>query len=66
MRNPKRLEGHYEELKKLHQEHCPDWRLGQLMYNFFAWHFSEYGDPFFPEDNEFMERVRKYFAEMFG
>ena len=31
-------------------KYCPDWRLGQLLYNLFTWHFEHYGDPFFPED----------------
>lgn len=66
MRNPDRLNKHYDKLKELHMKYCPDWRLGQLLYNLFTWHFEHYGDPFFPEDARFMERVKEYFEETFG
>lgn len=65
MRNPDRLDKHYDKIKELHKEYCPDWRMGQFMYNFFAWHFTKYGDPFFPEDSELMARVQEYFKETF-
>lgn len=37
MRNPDRLDSFYDELKKIHKEHFPDWRFGQWCSNFFGW-----------------------------
>ena len=37
-------------------EKVPDWRFGQLMFNF----ISEYGDPFFLEEDQFVEELQKY------
>jgi hypothetical protein len=53
MRDPNRLDKYYEQLCELHKQHCPDWRMGQLMYNFLCWYSEKYGDPFFQEDAEF-------------
>ena len=66
MRDPNRLNKYYDELKELHMKYCPDWRMGQLLYNLFSWHFEHYGDLFFPEDARFMERVKEFFEETFG
>jgi hypothetical protein len=35
----------------------PDMRFGQLMYNF----FHECGDPFYLEDDKFLEEFKKYY-----
>ena len=34
----------------------PDWRMGQLIMNFFA----AYGDPFYWEDDKFVEKLIEY------
>ena len=60
MRDPNRLDKFYDELKELHKKYFPDLRFGQLMYNFFSW----YGDPFYLEEDKFMETFRKYIAEI--
>ena len=61
MRNPNRLDGFYEELKKIHKEEFPDWRFGQLMSNFFGWLMAEKKiDLFFPEEEKMMEYFREF------
>lgn len=56
MRDKKRLDKFYEEMKEIHSKSFQDWRFGQLMYNFIA----EYGDPFFLEEDEFIAELKKY------
>ena len=57
MRNPNRLDGFYNELKKIHKENFPDWRFGQFIYNFLSW----YGrDPFYLEENDFLEKANEF------
>ena len=55
MRNPDRMKGFLNELEKEWQK-VPDWRFGQLMFNF----FSEVGDPFYREEDEFIEKLKIY------
>ena len=55
MRDPNRMDAFLEELKKEWQK-VPDWRFGQLMYNFIA----ETGDPFYLEEDKFIEKLREY------
>jgi len=57
MRNPDRIETFLSEIGKLWKENCPDWRFGQLMFNF----FSALGDPFYYEEDEFLEAFKAYF-----
>lgn len=38
----------------------PDWRFGQLMYNFKASMEQEGRDIFFMEEDEFVQRLREY------
>ena len=66
MRDPNRLDKYYEQLCKLHKQYCPDWRMGQFMSNFLSWHAQNYGDPFFPEDAKFNERIKEFFEETFN
>lgn len=56
MRDPNRLDIFYDKLKTIHKTYVPDWRVGQLMYNF----FRVYGDPFFLEEDEFLEAIEDY------
>lgn len=47
-----------KELTKIWKEKCPDWRFGQLMSNVLN---SFDIDPFFIEEDEMLERFKKYF-----
>lgn len=58
MRNVKRIEPFMKELAKIWQEECPDWRFGQLMVNVLN---SFDIDPFFIEEEEMLERFKKFF-----
>ena len=60
MRDPERIIPFLLEIGKLWKEKVPDWRFGQLMYNF----FSAYGDPFYWEDNSFLELFKKYLESL--
>ena len=54
-RIPKILEQLGEEWKKV-----PDWRLGQFLVNFLSWYGQ---DPFYLEDDDFIEQVQEYMEE---
>ena len=56
MRDVKRLDKFYDELKEVHAKSFQDWRFGQLMFNF----ISECGDPFYWEEDKFIEEIKKY------
>ena len=59
MRNPERLDGFYDEMRKIHKEKFPDWRFGQLMMNFFNWVvMTKKCDPFFPEEDKMLKFLR--------
>ena len=61
MRDPNRLDKFYEELCKLHKEHYPDLRFGQLCSNFFGWLYSKKGvDLFFPEEDKMLTYFKEY------
>ena len=61
MRDPNRLDGFYDELKKIHKKSWDDLRFGQLCNNFFGWLYFEKGiGPFFPEEDEMMEYFKEY------
>ena len=61
MRNPDRLDSFYDELKKIHKEHFPDMRFGQLCSNFFSWLASEKKvDFFFPEERQMIRYIREF------
>ena len=64
MRNPNRLDEFYDTMRNIHRKHFPDWRFGQLMYNFFGWLYSEKKiDLFFPEEKQMIEYFREYANE---
>lgn len=64
MRDPKRLDKFYDEVKRIHKKHFPDWRFGQFMYNFLGWVSVDQGrDPFFPEEDEMIKYLRDYAGE---
>lgn len=61
MRNINRIPMISMEIRDLWTPYCPDWRFGQLMYNFIAW----YGDPFYLEDDAFIAKLEEYLKESF-
>lgn len=56
MRNPNRIANFMYELGEIWGQNLPDWRFGQLMVNF----ISEVGDPFYLEEDDFLEKFKKY------
>jgi len=56
MRDVNRLDGFYDKMKEIHKREFPDWRFGQFMLNF----FSYYGDPFYLEEDKFIEKLEDY------
>lgn len=56
MRNPNRIANFMYELGEIWGQNLPDWRFGQLMANF----ISEVGDPFYLEEDDFLEKLKKY------
>ena len=64
MRNPNRLYNFYDEVRRIHMEHFPDWRFGQFIYNFIVWLNNRKSiDPFFPEEEEMLKLLREYAGE---
>lgn len=61
MRNPERLDKFYEEVKEIHKTQCPDWRVGQFWVNVLGQMASEGRDPFFPEEEEMLNYIKKFF-----
>ncbi|MDV3428230.1 MAG: hypothetical protein LIR50_14630 [Bacillota bacterium] len=57
MRDINRITPFLEEIGTIWKEEVPDWRFGQLMYNFFC----QYGDPFYWEEDKFLEMLNEYF-----
>lgn len=61
MRDPKRLESFYDEIKKIHKESFPDMREGQFLLNVLGWiHSEKHRDPFFPETDELINLFKEY------
>lgn len=64
MRDPQRLDNFYDEVKRLHMQYFPDWRVGQLWTNFFGWLYGTKSiDPFFPEENSLLDDFKEFFGE---
>lgn len=57
MRDPKRIKPFLAEIEKI-WEKCPDLRFGQLMMNI---KFDR--DPFFMEESEFLEAMKRKYSE---
>ncbi len=67
MRDPNRLNGFYDGLKKIHMEYFPDWRFGQLCSNFFGWLYgSHHIDLFFVEEDRMLEYLNQWKDNMRG
>lgn len=60
MRDPNRIDNFLKELGKVWKEKVPDWRFGQIMFNFFS---SIDEDPFFWEEDKFLEKLKNFFKE---
>ena len=56
MRDIKRMKPFLAKRENMWKEKCPDWRFGQLMFNF----LSEVGDPFHWEEDTFIEKLTSY------
>ena len=64
MRDANRLDGFYDEMKRIHKKAFPDWRFGQLIINFLGWVAAEKKlDPFFPEEDRMLEFFYEYAGE---
>lgn len=65
MRDPNRLISFYDKIRVIHMNHFPDWRFGQLMYNFFNWVSVEKEiDIFFPEENRLIELLEEFVGDI--
>lgn len=63
MRDPARIDSFCDQLASLWHE-VPDWRFGQFISNVLGAYVAETKrDIFFPEDDEIMEFMKKYFAQ---
>ena len=61
MRDPNRLDNFYDEMKKLHMKHFPDWRFSQMMCNYFRYSFDvKKIDPFFFEEDHFISSFKEF------
>ena len=56
MRDINRITPFLEEVGQIWKEKFPDWRFGQLMYNF----FTALGDPFYYEEDELLVAFKAY------
>lgn len=64
IRNPNRLYGFYNEVKRLHMTYFPDWRAGQFWMNFLGWvQNKKKRDPFLPEESEMLTYLKEYCGE---
>lgn len=62
MRDPNRIQAFCNQLAELWRT-VPDWRFGQLISNVLGAYVSETKrDIFFPEDDEIMAYMKKYFS----
>lgn len=64
MRDPNRLCNFYNEMMRIHMEHFPDWRFGQLMIIFISWITNEKKfDAFFPEEGKMLRLFKEFAGE---
>lgn len=62
MRDANRLDDFYDKIKEIHKKEFPDWRFGQFIINFCGY----YGDPFYLEEDKFIEKLENYVKVMKG
>lgn len=61
MRDPNRIYKFCNQLAEIWVTKCPDWRFGQLVLNVLQSNEVDKHIPFYIEDNEMMEHIKKYF-----
>lgn len=61
MRDKKRIFDFCNKLAIVWEKECPDWRFGQMVCNIFGEMAGEGRDPFFPEEDEMIAYIEKYF-----
>lgn len=59
MRDPNRIDNFLQELGKIWKTQCPDWRFNQFVINIYE--TMPFIDPYGVEDDEMMDRIKKYF-----
>ena len=60
MRDVNRIEPFLQKIGEIWKTECPDWRFGQLMYNFLLL----YDDPFYWEEEDFLKKFEDYFNSL--
>ena len=62
MRDVNRLYGFYNELMKIHMEHFPDWRFGQLVSNLERWLQAnkKINDIYFIEEDAMLRYINEF------
>ena len=60
MRDIERIDEFCNQLANIWKTNCPDWRFGQLIINVFS---SFDVDPFFPEEDQMIQRFEKFFKK---
>lgn len=62
MRDVNRLYSFYGELMKIHMEKFPDWRFGQLVFNFVSWlrDCKKVNDIFYIEEKAMLNYLNEY------
>lgn len=65
MRNVDRLDDIYNTIKDLHKKYFPDWRIMQLINNFYIWHYYKFkSDGYYLEEEEFIARFKNFVKEI--
>lgn len=59
MRDVERIDGFLIQLGEIWKKKVPDWRFGQLISNL----IDDSGDPFYWEEEYFLDKVKEFFAE---
>lgn len=64
MRDINRIDIFTNELNRVWKQYFPDWRFGQLMFNFLGWITSEKErDIFFPEEDKMLIYLYEFCGE---
>ena len=65
MRDINRIDKFASEMSEVWKKSFPDWRFGQFILNFLNEACDKHGDPFFWEEDRFLEYLHE-FAESFS
>jgi len=60
MRSKDRIDGFMSTMQGYWEKYFVDFRFGQLMLNFLGWGYEKHGDPFFWEDDKFIQYFEEY------